>query len=166
MADWSDQITEIQRTCMEQQQKLLSGWVGALQNAGTGTPQSVWRQAVDNLEQQVNNVLDAQQQSINALIETVEHASNTSPDATQWEHQAEASIGLWTDMQQRVWKTWFDMLRNAAPVKQQPGEMFVQNWQDFAQRAVEMQEQWLSSWTSGLSGNKESSGKRSKKPSS
>jgi len=165
MTDWSDQITEFQHSCMEQQQKLLSGWFGTLQKAGTGTPQNVWRQAIDALEQQVNGVLDAQQQSFNALIKTVEQASNASPDAVQWEPRAEASIGLWIDMQHRLWKTWFDMLRNASPAKQEPGEMFVQNWQDFAQRAVDMQEQWLSSWTGGQPGSKGSTGKRPKKPS-
>ena len=165
MTDWTDQLTEFQRSCMEQQQKLLSDWAGALQKAGTGTPQIVWHQAIDTLEQQVNNTLDAQQQSINALIKTVEQASNASPTAVQWEHQAETSIGLWTEMQHRLWKTWFDMLRNASPAKQEPGEMFVKSWQDFAQRAADMQEQWLSSWTGGQSESKGSSGKRTGKPS-
>jgi hypothetical protein len=165
MTDWSEQITEIQRSCMEQQQKLLTEWVGALQKAGTGTPQNVWHQSIDTLEQQVNDVLDAQQQSFNALIETVEQASNVSPDADQWVNQVKASIGFWTDMQHRLWKTWFNMMRNAAPAKQEPGAMLVQNWQDFAQRAVEMQEQWLASWSSGLPGSKEPSGKRPRKPS-
>ena len=165
MTDWSDQITEFQRSCTDQQQQLLAGWFGALQKAGTGTPQNVWRQSIDTLEQQVNGALDAQQLSFKALLTTVEHASNASPEAARWEQQAAAGIGLWTDMQHRLWKTWFDMVRNASPAKQQPGEMLAQNWQDFIQRTADMQEQWLSSWTGGLPGSKGPSGKRSKKSS-
>lgn len=165
MTDWTNQITEFQRSCMEQQQQLLSGWFGTLQKAGTNTPQNVWRQAIDSLEQQVNGALDTQQISFQALLKTVEQAGNASPEITQWEHHAAAGIGLWVDMQHRLWKTWFDMLRNASPAKKQPGEMFAQNWQDMVQQAMEMQQLWLSTWTGGQSGSKDPSAKRTKKPS-
>lgn len=160
MTDWSDQITEFQRSCMEQQQHLLAGWFGTLQKAGRNTPQNVWRQAIDTLEQQVNGALDTQQVSFQALLKTVEQAGNASPEITQWEHQAAAGISFWMSMQKQLWKTWFDMLRNATPAKQEPGGMPTQNWQDLVQQAVNMQQQWLSSWTGGQSGNKGPSGKR------
>lgn len=165
MADWSDQITKFQHSCMEQQQQLLAGWFGTLQKAGTNTPQNVWRQAIDTLEQQVNGALDTQQISFQALLKTVEQAGNASPEITQWEHQAAAGIGLWADMQHRLWKTWFEMLRNATPAKKEPGAMPANNLQDMVQQAMDMQQLWLSSWKGGQSGSKESSAKRSKKPS-
>ena len=160
MTDWSDQITRFQRSCMEQQQQLLSGWFGNLQTTGTNIPQNVWRQAIDTLEQQVNGVLATQQQSFNALLKTLGQAGNASPEITQWQPQAAAGISFWMSMQQQLWKMWFDMLRNATPAKQEPGEMLAKNWQDMVQQAVDMQQQWLTSWTGGQSGNKGPSGKR------
>jgi hypothetical protein len=164
MADWSDQITGFQRTCMEQQQQLLSGWFGVLQSAGTNTPQHVWNEAIDALEKQVNGALDTQQLSFHALLNTVEQADNSSLEIKQWEHKAAAGIGLWTDMQHQLWKTWFDMLRKASPAKKDPGEMLTQNWQDMVQQTMEMQQLWLSTWTGGQSESYEPSTKRTKKP--
>ena len=167
MTDWAEQITEFQHSWLEQQQQLLSGWLGTLQNAaGTGTPQHAWRQAIDTMEQQVNSILDTQQQSLTALVKTVESAGSTSMESHQWEHQAEEGIELWIDTQHRLWKVWFDMLRNASPAKQTPGELVAKNWQEFMDRAVDMQEQWISGWTNEISGQKKPSGKRSAKSSS
>ena len=71
MTDWTQQITEFQRTCLEQQQQMLSGWFGTLQKAGNGAPKNVWAQALDTLEQQVNGALDTQHQSCKALLKTI-----------------------------------------------------------------------------------------------
>lgn len=157
MADWSDQITEFQRSCMEQQQQMLSGWFGALQMAGTGTPQNVWHEALDTLEQQINSTLDTQQQSFRALLYTLKDAGNSTPEMSQWQAQADAGMSAWIDVQHQLWNNWFNMLRSASPVRKQPGEIIAQNWQDMMQQAVEMQQQWLSSWTGGQSESKKSS---------
>lgn len=167
MSNWADQISEFQHTWLEQQQQLLSGWLGTLQNAaGAGTPQNAWRQTIDANEQQINSVLDAQQQLLTSLVKTVENAGNVPPESKQWEHQAEEGIELWTDLQHRLWKVWFDMLRNASPVPQTPGELLTQNWQDIVQRAVDFQEQCLSAWANNQPVDNKSSGKRSTKSSS
>lgn len=160
MADWTDQITQFQRSCMEQQQKMLAGWFGNLQKTGTNTPKNVWRQAIDTLEQQVHGVLETQQQSFKALLKTIDQSGNASPEITQWEQQATAGMSFWMNMQQQLWKTWFDILRNASPAPREPGEVLAQNWQDMVQQAMAMQQQWLSTWTGGQSGNKGPSGKR------
>ena len=154
MTNWTDQITEFQNACMEQQQQMLSGWMSALQKAGTGTPQNVWHKALDTLEHQVDGALDTQKESFKALLKTIEDAGNSSPEITQWEHQADAGMNLWFNMQHQLWKAWFEMLRNASPAKQSPGEILAQNWQDMMQQAMSMHEQWLSSWTGGESKNK------------
>ena len=148
MTDWAEQITEFQRSWLEQQQQLLTGWLGTLQNAaGTGTPQNAWRQTIDAMEQQVNSVLDTQQQSLTALLKTVESTGNASMESHLWEHQAEEGIELWINTQHRLWEVWFEMLRNASPARQTPGEVLTKNWQDLVDRAVDIQEQWLSGWT-------------------
>ena len=153
MKDWAQQISEFQHSWLEQQEQLLSGWLSTMQNAGVpNTPQTTWRQAIDTMEQQVNSILDTQQQSLTALVKTVESAGNASLEPQQWEHQAEEGIELWVDTQHKLWKAWFEMLRSASPASQTPAEMVAKNWQDFMKRTVEAQEQWLSSWTNEKTG--------------
>lgn len=150
MANWADQITEFQRNWLEQQQQLMSGWLGTLQGAaGAGTPQSAWQQTIDANEQQINSVLETQQKILTALVKTAEDAGSATLEPGRWEHQAEESIQLWVDLQHRLWKVWFEMLRNASPVQQTPGQLLTKNWQDIVQRALDFQEQCLSTWTGG-----------------
>lgn len=146
MPDWSDQIAEYQRQWTEQQQHLLNDWLKAVQGAGTGTPPDTWQKAINAIEQQVNNALDAQKQSLTALAKNAESVGSVPEPFTQWVQQMEQGIGQWSDIQQRLWKVWFDMLRSTAPTGQQPGEIFANSWRDMMQRATSIQTQWLSGW--------------------
>jgi len=163
MTDWTQQIADFQRSCLEQQQQMLSGWFGTLQKAGNGAPNNVWRQALDSLEQQVNGALDTQHQSFKALLKTIEQAGNGSAELAHWERQAEAGMSFWNNMQHQLWRTWFEMLRDAAPARQEPAELLTQNWQKMMQQTMAMQEQWLSNWGGGQPTGKGASGKATKK---
>ena len=148
MSEWPNQISELQRKWMEQQQQLLNNWLSSLQSTGASTPPNVWQEAIDLLELQVNSALEAQKQSLKAVAENAKHAEGVPEPLTQWCHQVEAGIDMWNDMQQRLWQVWFDTLRTtAAPTVKSPGETLVKNWQDMANRARSIQEQWLSNWT-------------------
>jgi hypothetical protein len=148
MSEWPNQISELQGKWVEQQQKLLTDWLASMKSAGGSTPPNVWREAIDILEQQVNSALDAQKQSLKVLAENAKHVEGAPEPLTQWCHQLEAGMEMWNDMQQRLWQVWFDTLRTtAAPAVQSPGETLVRNWQEMAQRAKSIQEQWLSNWT-------------------
>lgn len=164
MPEWTDQIAEFQQTWVKQQQQLLTDWLGSLQKAGAGTPPDAWRQAVDIMEQQVNSALDAQKRSLMALAENAAQAEGVPESFTQWSRQLEVGIEEWTGMQHKLWQVWFDMIRTAAPREETPTEALLKNWQDMAQRAMSIQEQWLSDWTVPPSGGK--AGKKSAKPAS
>ena len=81
------------------------------------------------------------------MLENTENFEGAPESFTQIFHQLEDGIELWNDVQRRLWQVWFDMLRTTAPVPQTPGETLIRNWQDMAQRAMSIQEQWLSNWT-------------------
>ena len=157
--EWPTQITELQRKWVEQQQQLLNDWLGTLQNAGVSATPNAWREAIDVIEQQVYSALDAQKQSLKTLIENTEKVEGVPEPITHLVHQLEDGIELWNDVQLRLWQVWFDMLRTSAPVPQNPAETLISNWQDMAQRAMSIQEQWLSNWT----GQTAASGKPGKK---
>ena len=115
---------------------------------------------IDANELQINSILDTQQKLLSVLINTLGNTGNLSPETAQWTRQMEQGIDLWIDVQHRLWEVWFDMLRNASPGNQEPGELIIKNLQDIAERAVEIQEQWLSAWPDDQPGRVTSSGKR------
>lgn len=165
MSDWVEQITGFQYAWIDQQRQLLAGWLGSLQDAGSGIPQNAWRQMIDANEQQINSVIDAQQQMLMSLVRTFENTGNISLESVQWTRQIEEGIDSWVDMQHQLWDVWFDMLRNTSPGKLKPGNNLAKNLQDLAERAADIQEQWLSGLVNVQSVLDTSSVKRSKKTS-
>lgn len=156
MTDWTEQFTEFQQMWMDQQQKLMSNWIETLQQTGVASTHAAWKQAVDTMEQQVNTVLDNERKSLKTLMEQAQEIENTPKELGEWERQIEQGIDTWTDLQQRVWRLWFDMLRNTVP-SEQPGETLARRWGETVQSFMEMQEQWLSDWKSLSEGRGRSS---------
>jgi len=153
MSDWPDQITEFQRQWVEQQQKLLSDWLDSMKKAGEGSPRANWRAAADVMEQQVDSALDAQKQSLMAFTENLEQMEG-APDAfTDTVKQLEQGIEQWVEVQQGMWRSWFEMLRASAPAPQTPGETMVEGWEDMVKRTMAMQDEWLSKWAGSMSGS-------------
>jgi hypothetical protein len=147
MAEATNQVTEFQREWAAQQQKLMSDWLEALEGFGPTTPPKAWRKTVDLMEQQVTGALDAQKRSLLAMAENAENIEGAPEPVTQWFQQLEEGVELWTDVQERLWKVWFDMLRTTVPAAQTPGETLMKNWEDMVHRAMSVQEEWLSRLT-------------------
>lgn len=148
MTDWTRQVTEFQRSWMEQQQKFLSDWLGALQGTGAARANNTWEQSVSMVEQQVNSTLEMQKQSLMAMAGTLENVEGAPETYTNWIHQLEQGLDMWTDMQHRLWDVWFKMLHSMEPAAQSSGKSPIADWQEMAERAVSMQQQWLSDLTS------------------
>ena len=147
MTEWPSQIAEFQRTWVEQQQKVMSEWLESLQHAGSDASPASWRKAADVMEKQVNSALDTQKQSLMAIAENIENVEGVPDAFSQAVNQLEKGIELWSEVQHRLWKVWFDMLRATSPVPQTPGEAMLENWQDMVRKSMSIQEQWLSNWT-------------------
>lgn len=151
MTDWSDQIAEFQRSWVQQQQKLMTDWLESMKSAGGGASAPDWRQAADVMEQQVNSALDAQKRSLRAVAEKMESVEGAPNELNQAVKQLEDGIERWAEVQQEMWQVWFDMLREASPKPQSPGETMMKSWEDMAKRTMSIQQQWLSSLTGGQS---------------
>lgn len=147
MAEWPNQIADFQRTWVEQQQKMMSDWLDSMQNASSEASPPSWRKAADVMEKQLNSALDTQKQSLLAITENMENVEGVPDAFVQAVNQLEKGIELWSEVQQRLWKVWFDMLRSTAPTPQTPGEAMLESWQDMVRKTMSMQEQWLSNWT-------------------
>lgn len=160
-----NQIAEFQRKWTEQQQQLLRNWFDTLQGASGGTLPNTWRQAIDTMERQVNNTLDAQKRSLMALSGNARDVEGVPEPLTQWLCQLEKGIALWNEVQQRLWQVWFDMLRAAVPAPQNPGEVLAGNWEKMMQSALSLQEQWLTDMAGWQTAFSKNSGGKSAKPS-
>lgn len=147
MTEWSDQITELQRNWVEQQQELLNGWLDSMKSAGGSSLRASWRKAADVMEQQVTSALDAQKQSLLSFVENMENIENAPDGLTLAVNQLEENIEQWAEVQRGIWKVWFDTLRSTAPAPQTPGEALMENWEDMVKRTMSIQEEWLSKWT-------------------
>lgn len=147
MTDWTKQISEFQRSWMEQQQKYLSDWLGALQQAGGARPPNVWEQAIAAMEKQVNDTLDMQKQGLLSIAGNMDKVEGAPDACTEWVHQLEEGVEMWADMQHRLWEVWFGMLRTMEPGAQSPGEKLFKDWQEMAEQAMSVQKEWLTEWT-------------------
>lgn len=161
MSEWPEQIAEFQRTWVQQQQKMMTDWLESLKGPGADVSPAGWRKAADVMEKQVTSALDTQKRSLVAFTENIEGIEGAPEGFSQAMTQLEEGIELWADLQHRLWKVWFDMLRATAPVPQTPGEAMLDSWQDMVKQSMEIQEQWLSNWTNATAGSGARSGRRS-----
>lgn len=144
MADWTEQITELQRSWVTQQQQLMQEWLGSLKNMGDSSLRANWRKAADVMEQQVRSALDAQTRSLLACVDNLEKVDGMPDEATQVLTQTRANIERWAAVQGDIWKVWFDTLRETAPAPQTPGEALMEQWEDLVKKTISIQDNWLS----------------------
>lgn len=163
MSDWPDQISELQRNWVAQQQKLLSDWLDAMKGSGGATAGSGWRQAADVMEQQVDSALEAQKKSLLAVAENMENIEGAPETFSQAVKQLEEGVEQWTEVQHEMWRVWFDMMRAASPAPQNPGEAAMEGWEDMVKRTMSIQEQWLSKLADTQGATGEASKKKAKK---
>lgn len=139
MLEWSDQLTEFQYNWVEQQQKLLSDWLDSMKSAGGDSTRASWRKAADIMEQQVDSTLAAQKRSLLFFAENLEDVEGSPEAFNQALKQLEEGIDQWAEVQHRMWRVWFDMLRSTAPAPQTPGEAMMESWEDTVKQTMAVQ---------------------------
>lgn len=146
MSEWSNQITELQRSWVEQQQKLLSDWLGSMKSTSGDSSRANWRKATDVMEQQVDSALKVRKRSLMVFAENMEKVEGAPEAFTEAVKQLEQSLEQWAEIQHRIWGVWFDMVRATVPAPQTPGEAMMESWEEMVKRTMAIQEQWLSNW--------------------
>lgn len=165
MAEWSDQIAGMQRKWVEQQQKFMNDWLESMRRAGSGGPQGSWRQVADVMEEQVTSALDTQQRSLQGIIDNMKNVEGAPDEFAQAAKQMEEGIERWTEVQSKMWKVWFDTLREASTEPKTPTESMMANWEDMVKKTMSIQEQWLSGGTSSTESPDATPAPKPKKPS-
>jgi len=143
MADWTEQITELQRSWVTQQQQVMQDWLGSLKNMGDSSLRASWRKAADLMEDQVKSALDAQTRSLLACVQNLGAVDGLPDEASQALTQTKSNIERWAAVQGDIWKIWFDAMRETAPAPQTPGEVLMEQWEDLVKKTVSIQNKWL-----------------------
>ena len=136
-----NQPSDIQRQWLAQQQQQLCDWLEMLQGPGNGGMPDIWQETIKVVEQQVNSMLTAQKQSLTALLTNVEDSEGLPEPFRQWQQQMEEGIALCSEVQQRLWQSWFDMLRATSPAVSNPAAALARSWQEMTKRTISKQAQ-------------------------
>lgn len=150
--DWTEQMEEATRQWTDVQSKLWAGWGQAAQQATTkAQAKAVWQQMIDQWKNMVYRVLEIQVETARLWSQNI--ATTDSPEgAAQWAAQMYQMTKQWSDFQKQMWDSWFDTMEKIDP-SHAPGAMDLNNqpmmklWNEMAQQAQAMQQEWLKSWS-------------------
>lgn len=143
MSDYSEQFSELQKSWVAQQQKMLGDWLGSLKDSQDNSARASWRQVTDVMEQQVVSALDAQKTSLLSCVANMEGIEGAPEAMSSVVVQLKSGIEQWADVQQEMWRVWFDTLRNAAPAPATPADALMESWEDMVKRTMSIQAKWL-----------------------
>lgn len=160
MTEWPKQIAEFQENWVQQQQKLMHDWLETLKRMGASGDN--WKKTADVMERQVDGALDAQKRSLLTFAETMEEVQGAPEAFTQAMKQLENAIEQWAEVQHRMSKAWFDMLRTTAPALAQ-GEALMDSWDDVMKQTMNRQQEWVSQVTESQPVLRETSPKKTAK---
>lgn len=145
MTDWTKQAQDMAKTWTDAQQRMWDGWVGAIQGMGISPTGEAWEKSVDTWRDSVKKALDAQVTWTKFWADNVAAGAGSSQQMTEWSTQFVEMTKKWNETQTELWDQWFETVKKSDPSvlakNWNPEEMkkMVQNWQEYAQKAMEAQ---------------------------
>ena len=141
--DWMKQTQDTITSWTETQQRLVEQWLNGLQNRDAQQAGEVWRQTLAVYEDSVHRTLQAQSAWLTSMMEQFKSAEAAPEVVRQQAAQGEALAKNWTGMQQQLFQTWFDVMKEFDPAKAGTSwEQMATSWEREARR---MFEAWRSS---------------------
>lgn len=151
--DWTKQAQDTIKTWTETQQKMWDGWLKTVgQSAAPTQATEVWQNAVETWEGAVKNTLEAQSEWTRMWVESLTESSNVPKEVTEWAKQAQEMSQRWSDAQQQLWQSWFEIIRKIDPAKMggawdKEAQKLFQTWQESTQKLMEAQLKWAKTWS-------------------
>ena len=143
MADWTEQVAEMQRSWVAQQQQVMKEWLGSVKSPGDDSLRASWRNAADMMEEQLKSALDTQTRSLLSCVENIEKVDGMPEEAVKALAKTKETVNGWAQVQGDIWKVWFDTVRQTAPPPQTPAEALMESWEELAKKTMSIQNQWL-----------------------
>ena len=151
--DWSKQAEETVKTWTETQQKMWNSWLETVGQVSVPSQATeVWQKTLETWEGAVKNTLDAQAEWAQMWAESFKTTSGIPKEIVEWAQQAQEMNKHWSDAQQQLWQSWFEVVRKIDPAKMgetwdKEGQKVFKAWQESAQKLTEEQLKWARKWT-------------------
>jgi hypothetical protein len=151
--DWTKQSEEMFKSWSENQQKMWDTWLKAMQQGASVPAQaaSMWQKTVETWEGVVTNILEAQTEWARLWVNNLT-STGMPQEVVDWARQSQEMSQRWTEAQQQLWQSWFELVRKIDPGKmpadwEQESQKIFNTWKDSTQKIMETQAEWTRRWS-------------------
>ncbi len=151
--DWTKQSEEMMKAWTETQKKTWNIWMETVQQGSKQNQAAeMWQKIVDTWEQTINNTLEAQNEWTRMWAENFGAKTDLPKEATEWINQAQEMGKRWSETQQQLWRSWFELVKKADSAKMadawgEEGQKAFKTWQESVQQVMDSQTEWAGMWT-------------------
>ena len=149
--DWNKQAEDMMKTWTETQKKMWDNWLDVAQ-PGSVQPQfaELWQQTMETWEGTVKSTLAAQNEWTQSWVSSVEQAG-LPKELAELLKQGQEMSNQWAEAQQKLWQSWFSLMKDIEPTTFAPkwedeGKKAFETWQEAAQKVMDAQKEWQSTW--------------------
>lgn len=164
--DWSKQTQETVKAWTETQQKMWDNWMEMVSGGAVSTQAAeVWRKTMETWQEAVANTLEAQTEWTRTWTEALTKTPNVPKEMVEWVEQVKEMNKRWTEAQQQLWQSWFEMAKKIEPAQMdsgwdKEGKKVFQAWQDSTQKLMEAQLKWANMWGEKQAGTETANAKK------
>jgi polyhydroxyalkanoate synthesis regulator protein len=146
--DWLKRSQDMINSWMETQQKMWKSFTDAAEMPDMAS----WDKLMKTWENSLKNFVESQALWARSWVRNASEQFDV-PGADMFVKAVEEMTNTWTEMQQQLWRNWFEMMKNFDPSKMTPGfqeeaTKAMQGWQDQMKKLLETQREWLNQWLS------------------
>lgn len=154
MVDWTRQFQESVKNWTDVQERARDRWAEATRAFGDRDPGPRW-------QQEVNNVLDAWEESVKASLdfpveqarmwaESVSQGDSAPKQMQDWAQRLHETARVMAEVQKQLVGSWFASIRNLTPTERERAwEKMLATWRETSQRAMGAQADWMRFWMTG-----------------
>src|SRR5436190_20478858 len=103
------------RLWAETQQQVLTGWLDLVQATERTSRAKAWNETVEAWQNAVQQTLNARATWIQEWTGRAQVTSGSPTELRKNVHEAQEMLLQWTEAQQELWETWFNLIKQLGP---------------------------------------------------
>lgn len=157
--DWMKKTEEIFQEWTNGQKKMWDSWNETIKTASSQNQAvKLWEKTIETWEDSVKNAMSVQDEISSAWTKNIDK-TNVPKEFVQWIEQAQDMNKKWNDVQGKLWKDWFDLMKKVDISKMtdiEKSQETFKEWQELSQKVLEKQTEFFKSWSAGKKDSKAS----------
>jgi hypothetical protein len=149
--DWLKQSEEMVRAWSDTQQKMLTTWLDSMKGFMQPQAAGVWEKTLEAWERAIENMLESQAEWARMWAGSVTATKGVSKDVVESATQLKEMTERWTEFQQELWHSWFEMVHTLDWSKVAEGQDIppvFRTWKTALTKAMDRQMEWVNAWLS------------------